>query len=42
MKTGFQPMRTICKGCGKMVFVDYWMVYFKRCSDCCIKEDEKK
>ncbi len=39
MKTGFKPMRTICKGCGKTNPVDMWMVKFKRCRNCCyIKE----
>jgi len=38
-RTGFKLMRTICKGCGKKVFVDYWMVEYKRCQDCCIKSD---
>lgn len=34
MKTEFKPMRTICKGCNKKVFVDQYMVKYKRCKEC--------
>ena len=34
-------MRTICKGCGKLVYVDQHMVKFKRCKNC-IREHLKE